>query len=107
MLGLMNKKTEARFDKLDGLIEDLAESVNEQFTTVKSDIEFLKVAKVDKADIEEIVERVAGTKIDKMLSILDDQSKYFQEQEMLKGQVNRHDKWINKIALKTDVKLDY
>jgi hypothetical protein len=45
--------------------------------------------------------------INKILEILDGQSKYLDEQDMLIGQVDRHDKWINKIALKTDTKLDY
>lgn len=98
MLGLMEKK---EYRELKGLI------VN-------------GFAKVDK-DYQEFAEFVGGhisivvqgelvgvnKKMDEMKSILDDQSKYFQEQDMIKGQLNRHDKWINKIALKTDTKLDY
>jgi len=50
-------------------------------------------------------------KFENMMSILDGHAKkvddYAQEMSMLNNQVNRHDKWINKIAINTCTKLGY
>lgn len=97
----MNTK---EYRELKGLIEQLAEFVAEQFHRIEG-------TKADKADVQRIVDEANEKQTDKILSVMDKYAKEFhdqkQEHRMLKGQVNRHDRWINKIALKTDVKLDY
>lgn len=116
MLGLMEKKEYRElkglivngFAKVDKDYQELAESVVNGFAKVDKD--YQELAEFVGGHISIVVQRElvgVNKKMDEMKSILDDQSKYFQEQEMIRGQLNRHEGWIKDIAVKSDIQLDY
>lgn len=81
------------------------------FGNVYAALDHLEETKSDKTEMEEIVERVSERKKNEILGAIDAYAKRSddrqQEHDMLVGQVRRHESWIEKIAVKTDVKLDY
>lgn len=91
--------------------KEFADFATKQFSKIIEKLEYLGETKADKADVQRIVDEVIGKKTDEILSTMDryakESSDQKQEHDFLVRQVNRHDKWINKIALKTDTKLDY
>lgn len=97
MFGFMNRKD----------FKEFADFVAKQFSVLIARIGHLEETKADKEDVQKIVDGAT----DKIFKLIDGYAKKSDDQklehDMLVGQVDRHDKWINKIALKTDTKLDY
>ena len=93
MLGLMSKRD----------YKELADFIAQRFDRVEQRLDKIE------SRLEGVEQRLYGIegKMDEMTSTLDSQSKYFQEQEMIKGQLDRHDGWIHKIAKDTGTALEY
>lgn len=91
--------------------KEFVDFVAKQFSAVIARIEHLEKTKADKEDVRRIVNEVTDKQTDKIFKLIDGYAKKSDDQKLehniLVGQVNRHDRWINKIALKTDTKLDY
>lgn len=112
---------DARFDGVDERLDVLEKrmSTNEGRTanalgilgqmTVKLDR--LEEDKVDRATMEETMERIAEAKKKEIMEAIDAYAKraddQWQEHQMLAGQTSRHEEWIEKIAENLDMKLDY
>lgn len=131
MLGLMDKKDYRElkelvvngFAKVDKDYKELADFLGgrishiEEVMVTKTDLEGVKTdlggVKADmegmKIDMEEMKEDLAKVvaQTHDMTKTLDAQSKYFQEQEMIKVQIKRHEGWIDSIAKDTGTKLEY
>jgi CRISPR/Cas system-associated endonuclease Cas3-HD len=113
-------------------ISELIEYLDKKFAKIesvldvnKTDIKRLIETKADKADIQNLIEMKADkldiqnlveTKADKadiqnLLDAIDGYAQkadtYFQEMLMLARKVDRHEKWIQQIAKKLGVELEY
>lgn len=78
----------------------------------KTDIRNLIEMKADKADIQNLVETKADkADIQNLLDAIDGYAQkadtFFQEMVMLSHKVDRHEKWIQQIAKKLGVELEY
>jgi len=85
-------------DKFSG-VDDKFDLVSDRFSGVERFLEDLKENKADKKDIRDLTSAV-----DAYAKRADD---YFQEMIMLGHKVDRHEKWIQQIAGKLDIKLSY
>lgn len=99
MLGLMQTKEYVELKgsilQVKNLIQQFTAFAAREFSGLREDIAYLKENKADKKEVRQI------------LDTLDAQSKYFQEYEMLAGQVSRHDRWIQKLAKENGTELEY
>ena len=75
--------------------QEFANFVAAHFSSLEDRVKWLEENVATKSDINKILE------------ILDGQNRHFDEQNMLIGQVNRHEGWIKEIAIKSDIQLDY
>ena len=78
----------------------------------QEDIKKLIEVFATKEDLKEITENISTKKdFDKLLTAVDSYAKkadtYFQEMVMLSHKINRHEKWIQQIAERLRVKLEY
>ena len=94
-IGVRFDGTDGRLSKLEGGFSRLVGHVAD----MRTDIDYLKENMVYKKDFQSI------------LDMIDFYSKkadtYFQEHLLLSGQVDRHDKWIHRLADDAGTKLDY
>lgn len=111
MLGLMSKN---EYKDLVDFLGQRFEIIDQRFDQVDAHLDRLEenmADKVDRADVEEIVERISENKKKEVIGVIDAYAKraddQWQEHEMLAGQTKRHQEWIEKIAEKTNTKLDY
>lgn len=99
-------------DKKFGKIDEEFEGVDKRFEGVDKRFDKLFEVFATKEDLEEAVKNLS-TKEDfnNLLNSVDAYAKkadtYFQEMVMLSHQVSRHEKWINQIAEKLGIKLEY
>ncbi|MCD4705903.1 hypothetical protein K8R61_02370 [bacterium] len=78
----------------------------------QKDIQKLIEVFATKEDLKEITENISTKEdFDKLLVSVDNYAKkantYFQEMVMLSHKINRHEKWIQQIAEKLSVRLEY
>lgn len=88
----------------------LIEYLDKKFSKIEQDIQNLQLKVLDNtAEIRENRENMATkVEINKLVDAYMKQGEdYRQEVVTLGNQVNRHEKWIQKIAEKLDFKLDY
>jgi len=78
---------------------ELIQYLDERFGKIDRDLGDLKETKADKLQVDELM-----TAVDAYAKKADT---YFQEMVMLSHKVDRHEKWLQKIAEKLDIKLEY
>ena len=80
-------------------LEELTSFIAEQFTQVHAKLDDLSENKADKSDVHKLLDAVDAyaTKA----------NTYFMEMAALSNKINRHEKWIEKLAEKVGAKLDY
>jgi len=78
---------------------ELIQYLDEKFSKVDLQLEYLKENKTDKSDFRELI-----TAVDAYAHKAD---AYFQEMVALSHKVDRHEKWLQEIAEKLGVKLKY
>jgi uncharacterized protein with von Willebrand factor type A (vWA) domain len=102
-------------------ISELIEYLDQKFAKIesalatkadKADVRNLIEMKADKADIQNLVDIKADkTDIQNLLDAIDGYAQkadtFFQEMVMLSHKVDRHEKWIQQIAKKLGVDLEY
>ncbi len=78
---------------------ELIEYLDEKFINIDEKLEDLRLNKADKSDVDNLLKAidVYAKKADA----------YFQEMVMLAHKVDRHEKWIQQIAEKLGMKLEY
>jgi len=92
---------------------ELIEYLDKKFDKIEQDVQNLQLKVLDNtAEIRENREKMATkVEVNKLVDAVDAYMKqgedYRQEVVMLGNQVNRHEKWIQRIAEKLDFKLDY
>lgn len=84
---------------MDKDFSELIEYLGERFTKIDNKLENLEREKADKSDIHELMKS-----IDTYAKKADT---YFQEMVMLSHKVDRHEKWIQQLAEKLGVNLEY
>ncbi len=121
-LSKLTKYLDQKFSRIDERFEEVDKRFDEadkRFTRIDErfdeiDERFLKLFDIfaTKEDLKEAVKKLS-TKEDfnRLLTAVDSLSKkadaYFQEMVMLSHKVDRHEKWIQQIAEKVGVKLEY
>ncbi len=80
-------------------VDDKFTIVSDKFSGIEQSLEDLKQNKADKEDLRNLTSAV-----DAYAKKADD---FFQEMVMLSHKVDRHEKWIQQIAEKLDIKLNY
>ena len=78
---------------------ELVQYLDEKFSKIDIQLEYLKENKVDKSDFNNLL-----TAVDAYAQKADT---YFQEMVMLSHKVDRHEKWHLKVAEKLSIKLKY
>lgn len=78
---------------------ELIEYLDQKFLSIDEKLEHLKETKADKSDVNNLMNA-----IDAYAKKADT---YFQEMVMLAHKVDRHERWIQKIAEKLGIKLEY
>ena len=97
---------------MNGDFEQLRDYLEQRFTKIDEKFDRLFGVFATKEDLQESVSNLS-TKNDfsNLLSAVDAYAKkadtYFQEMVMLAHKVDRHEKWLQKIAEKLDIKLEY
>ena len=86
--------------------KELVEYLDGKFSKIGEDFTELKVYKADKKDIELLKESFNDlqTSVDAYAGKAD---KFFEELVMLSNQVKRHEKWLQQIADKLGIRLEY
>ena len=114
-LSKLTKYLDQKFSRIDKRFDEADKRftrIDERFDEI--DERFLKLFDIfaTKEDLKEAVKKLS-TKEDfnRLLTAVDSLSKkadaYFQEMVMLSHKVDRHEKWIQQIAEKVGVKLEY
>ncbi|MCX6758151.1 MAG: hypothetical protein NTX14_00400 [Candidatus Nealsonbacteria bacterium] len=89
-----------KFAKIDSALATKADKSDIQvLVEMKADIQNLVETKSDKADIQNLLNAIDG--------YAQKADTYFQEMLMLAHKVDRHEKWIQQIAKKLGVELEY
>ncbi len=78
---------------------ELIQYLDDKFSNIDSQLDYLKGHKADKSDVQELM-----TAVDAYAKKADG---YFQEMVMLSGKVDRHEKWLRQVADKLGIKLEY
>ena len=78
---------------------ELIQYLDEKFFKIDAQLSDIKENKADKSDVGELL-----TEIDAYAQKADT---YFQEMVMLSHKVDRHEKWLQEIAEKLGIKLNY
>ena len=98
---------------MDKDFSELIEYLDKKFNKLEQDIQNLQIKVLNNTDeIKKNREEMATkVEVNKLVDAVDAYMKqgedYRQEVVMLGNQVNRHEKWIQTIAEKLDLKLDY
>ncbi len=78
---------------------ELIQYLDEKFSKIDIQLEYIKENKVDKSDFNNLF-----TAVDAYAQKADT---YFQEMVMLSHKVDRHEKWLHEVAEKLGIKLKY
>ena len=91
-----------KFTNIDGKFAHVDEkfaNINEKLISIDGQLDDLRINKADKKDIDNLLNAVDvyAQKADT----------YFQEMVMLSHKVDRHEKWLQQVADKIGIKLEY
>jgi predicted nucleic acid-binding Zn-ribbon protein len=98
---------------MDKDFSELIEYLDKKFSKIEEDIQNLQIKVLNNTDEikrnrEEMATKVEVNKlVDAVDAYMKQGEDYRQEVVMLGNQVNRHEKWIQKIAEKLDLKLEH
>ena len=103
------KDNAASKDDLTEISDDL-NVVKEDLTGVKNELNLVKVNMATKEDLNQFEKELKG-EFNQLQTAVDNFAKktdnYFQEVAALNSKVNRHEKWIQSLASKLEINLEY